>query len=426
MRTAPHRSNSVYDVREIRPEEIPWMLRRNIWTGMLGSTSMTLITGGVFFTVYCQRMGMQNYQFGVLSTLAYLMLPLSLFSASVEERFGQRKYPWFMLAMVSRLMLLPLALGMFMRINPWVIVALMVGVVSISRLITPLWESWAWAYIPSESFGRFTAKRNFWTTLFRTVVALGFAAVVDGTAPAGRLRLISAVFAGLLVVGIIDLLYHVQIPEPPRAAPPARSVTKFREAFRNWRLRNLLFAIAVWYFAVGIGGPFCLPYMMGELGFGDTILAAVVLAAGIPAIGTLLVLRLWGRLCDGRRPALVMSVCCLCWAVIPLMYFYARPGTAVGSLAVAWIIAGIFPAGYTVALPLMTRRLSGSEKTVPSALIYMGSSFGMMLGSGVGTLIVRTYGTPDVFLVSFAARVTAALVMFLLLVYHPAVQKRYV
>ena len=95
MATALHRSSSIYDVREIRPEEIPWMLRRNIWTGVLGSMSMTLMTSGMFFTVYCQRMGMQTYQFGVLSTLAYLMLPISLFSGCVEERFGQRKYPWF-------------------------------------------------------------------------------------------------------------------------------------------------------------------------------------------------------------------------------------------------------------------------------------------------------------------------------------------
>ena len=395
------------------------MLRRNIWTGVLGSVSMTFLMGGVFFTTYCQRMGMESYQFGVMSTLIYMMMPLSLLSASLEEWFGQRKYPWFILASMSRLVLIPLVLGFFMPLAPWVIVALLVGVVALARLCTPLWESWTWDYIPSETFGKFTARRNFWTTLARTVVAVGAGLAVHATEPSHRVQTISLFFGLLLVLGFIDLAYHVQIPEPPRQAPSSKGIRKFAEALRNRPFRNLLFSLGLWYFAIFLCSPFCIPYMTKELGFGRNLISAILLAHVLPAVGTLLALPLWGKIADRRHPGAILGTCCLFWASIPIFYYLAEPG-GVAALALAWGVAGIFPAGYMVVLPLLTRKLSGADKTMPAALVAVVVSLGAMSGSGVGTAIVHAGEVRDAFAVSFVARVTAALIMLFLLVARPA------
>ena len=54
----------------------------------------------------------------------------------------------------------------------------------------------------------------------------------------------------------------------------------------------------------------------------------------------------------------------------------------------------------------------------------MVAALGAMLGSATGTLIVKANGMPDVFAVSLVARVAGALVLFLLLVFLPAMQAR--
>lgn len=423
MASTLHPDHPLYEVRPVRGEEIPWMLKRNIWTGVLGSLSVTFLTNGVFFTAFCQQMGMRHYQFGILATLVSLTLPLSLFSAAIEEWFGQRKYPWFVLCMASRFLLAPLLLGYFVRFNPWIIVALVVGMMSISRLISPLWLSWTWDYIPSDSFGRFTAKRNFWITFWRAGVALGGAFLVHIMPAEHKLQVISVIFTGLLILGIIDLIYHVRIPEPPRETPSSRSLAKFLTALRNKPFRNLLFATGVWYFALFVGSPFCVPYMMEELGFESNFILATLLVYAVPAAGTLLTLPVWGKISDRARPGILMAICCLFWAFIPLFYYYAGPGNALTSLVGAWIIAGIFPAGYAVLQPLLTRRLSGPDKTMPSALLLMVASLGGVAGSTVGTFIVRTHPVNDAFMVSFVARLAGAFVVALLLVYAPLMKR---
>ena len=72
----------------------------------------------------------------------------------------------------------------------------------------------------------------------------------------------------------------------------------------------------------------------------------------------------------------------------------------------------------------MTSRLSGSDKTMPAALTAVAMSGGFALGSITGTLIVKAYGVQEVFLVTGAARVTGAFLVFLLLVVLPAAQRR--
>ncbi len=422
MASTLHPDHPLYEVREIEGHEVGWMLRRNIWTGVLGSLAITFLTKGVFFTAFCQQMGMQHYQFGILATLVSLTMPLSLFSSAIEEWFGQRKYPWFIFCMVSRFCLIPLVFGVFVNFNPWLIVGLVVTMMSMTRLIAPLWLSWTWDYIPSDTFGRFTARRNFWITFWRGAVAVGGATLIHFMPGESQLEVISAIFALLVTLGIIDLLFHVQIPEPPRSASSSRSLSKFMQAMRNVPFRNFLLTIALWHFALFIGAPFCVPYMMEDLGFGQNFLGATLLVYAVPAAGTLLTLPMWGKLADTKHAGLILTICLVCWAVIPLFYFFSTPQNAVWMLGSAWIIAGVFPAGYAVVQPLLTRKLSGEDKTMPSALLLMVAAGGGVAGSGVGTLIVHHYDVITAFGVSFATRVTAAL-LGALLVLGPHLRK---
>ncbi|MDP6438368.1 MAG: MFS transporter [Candidatus Brocadiia bacterium] len=428
MPTIFHPKHPAYTVRPISPRELPWMLRRNIWTGVLGAVAMGFLVGGPFFIAYCRNMGMTDEMFGWLTMLSTLMVLGSILAGALEEYFGHRKYPFFILAMASRIVLAPMLLGLFLTVSPGTIIAMVVASTALSQLSSPLWVSWVWDYVPRENLGRFWARRNMWATLGRMAVALAGAAAVRSVPDEHETQILCGIFALLLVAGIVDLLFHVHIPEPPRAAAPSRSLAKIREAFRNAPLRNLMLAVTLWHFALMISGPFSLPYMMGTLGFQkspDRLALATVLTVVVAGLSTMCSMWAAGRLCDKTDPRLVAVTCYFFWAVIPLFYFLAPPLAPVPIMVVSWTFTGMFPAAAGVAVTLLVERFSGADKTMPAALMtIMPLAVGATLGSVLGTLIVRYFGTRAAFGVSFAARSAVAFAIVLLLLYFPWRERR--
>jgi len=417
-----HPAHPEHAPRRLRPGEVRWMMGRNIWTGVLGNIGLMYMTGGVFFVAYCHEMGMEKYQFGVLRALSSLVVPLMLLSPAIEERCGRRKYPWFVLQLAGRFMLFPLVLGIFFRINPWMIVSLVGLYSALSSVGTALWQSWTWDYIPLAVYARFSARRTFWIRLTGTMFFVVAAAVVGLTQSDTLMRrqLLSAIFVLLFVLAILDIVFHVRIPEPHRRSRRAGTFAKFVEALKNVPFRNWLVLTAIWNFAVSLAGPFCMPYMMEELGFGDRLFMASVLTSLVPTIGALATLPLWGRLLDTRHTGRVVALCCAVWSLIPLLFFYATDSNAMWMMGAVWTISGIFPTAVTVAIPLITARLSGAEKTAPAALRLVLMSVGAASGAALGTLILRTYGVHHAFMASFAARMTVVFLMFLMLDVRPA------
>ena len=428
MQTIFHPRHPVYTVRPISPRELPWMLRRNIWTGVLGAVAMGFLVGGPFFIAYCRNMGMTDEMFGWLTTLSTLMVLGSILAGALEEYFGHRKYPFFILAMASRVVLAPMLLGLFLTVPPWTIIAMVVASTALSQLSSPLWVSWVWAYVPRENLGRFWARRNIWATLGRMAVALAGAAAVRSVSVEHQTQVLCGVFALLLVAGFVDLVFHVHIPEPPRTAAPSHSLAKIREVFHNGPLRNLMVAVTLWHFAMMISGPFSVPYMMGTLGFQkspEMLALATVLTIVVAGLSTMCALWASGRLCDRTDPRLVAVTCYFFWAAIPLFYFFASPRAPVPIMVVSWTFTGMFPAVAGVAVTLLVERFSGADKTMSAALMtIMPLAVGATLGSALGTLIVRYFGTRPVFGVSFVARTLAAFVILLLLVYYPWRERR--
>lgn len=422
MSSRRQRQLPLFEPREPGPDELPGILRRNIWTGVLGNVSVSYMTAGVFFAAYCKLQGMQPYQFGVLRALVAASSLLMLFSPGLEERFGRRKLPWFLLVLASRLVLLPLALGLALGISPAVIVLIVVVHACGAKAGSPLFLSWSWNYVPGHQAARFWARRTFWIKLARMAFGLAAGLAARQIAPPDQRTFLTAVFVFLLALGIADIVLHVRIPEPPRRAGPSGSLSKVADALKNAPFRNWLLVSALWSFAAGISGPFGVPYLYYKLGFEGKYLQVVLLSVVIPSVFSLAVLPMWGRLLDTRRPMVLIVICSAFWPLIPLLFFLApvgRPAAAFWFLAGAWAVAGVFPAAVAVARQAMTAQLCGVDKTMPAAVYWVGLAVGQSIGAWVGALVVREYDMRGVFFVSSAARAVVAFAMYLLLVYRP-------
>jgi len=364
-------------------------------------------------------MGMKQYQFGVLASLRAVTTAAMLFAPALQERFGQRKYPWFLLSLAARLALAPLLLGLFLRVSPWTIIVLVTAFAASANTAYALGQSWQWDYIPSEEFGHFVGRRSFWVSLTGAIFALGAACLVPQAGSPARVQVISAIFFILMATGMVGLFFHARIPEPPRRARPAGTLTKLRAALGDPTFRNWLVVMCLWNFGLAISGPFSVPYMMEGLGFKNRMAFATALSVALPAAGAVLAYRVWGRALDKRHPGKIVAVCFCFWAIIPLFYYLATPQNAPWLMGASWGIAGLFPAGVVLAVPLLTSRLSGRDKTMAVALIWVVMNFGRVIGSAFGAYVVRAHGPQAVFFVSLWVRLSAALLGFLLLVYRP-------
>ena len=408
-----------YRPRQLRAEEIPWMLHRNIWTGVLGELFYIYLTSGIYFTAFCQAMGMQDYQFGVLGALVALSTALMLFASLIEVKFGGRKYPWFVLSGISRACFFPFVLGFFVPLNPWLIIALYVFGMALARLGEPLWFSWVYGYVPSEMMGRFWARRSFWAVVGSCSFGLSAAILIRALPDEYTMQVITAAFALLIVGGMVDLYFHRQIPEGPRTATEHGALAKALATFKNASFRRWMIAVCSWSFAVCVSGPFCLPYMMKDLGFREDFLGAAVLVTILPAAGSLMTLRLWGKAADRWDPAKLVVVCYAVWASLPLFYWLADGPHTFLLLAVCWALAGVFPRAVFVLSSVLTPRLAGEDRTMPVAMLAVMASVGGACGSLVGTVIVKNFGIVQVFPASLVARYLAVFVVFFLIVYLP-------
>jgi len=307
-------------------------------------------------------------------------------------------------------------LGLAFPIAPWVILMVVTLYTALGSVGTPLWLSWTLDYVPMSVYARFFARRTFWINLCGMLFFLLAAWVVgfSVTGTAARRQLLSGVFVLLLVLGIVDLLFHVGIPEPPRKAPPARIKARIIEPLSSPTFRNWLLVTGIWDFTVGLSGAFGMPYMMTELGFSNRLLLASVMTSVVPTLCSLATLRLWGRLLDTRYTAPIMALGCGAWSVIPLLFYFATPENGVWMMGVVWVISGIFPAAVTLAQPLITARLSDLDKTTPAALRFVVASIGAAAGSAAGTIILRRWSVHHAFMASFVGRLAAALLMLFL------------
>jgi len=411
------RSHPAFQPREVSQDELGPVLRLNIALTVLGIPA-GYVAGGIFFTAFALSMGMTKSQFGALATALSLVGLMRLLSPAVQERVGSRKYAWFMLVSASRLVVLPFVLGMFLKLNPWLIVGLVVVRAGLASLAAPLWQSWTWDYVPQRSFASFWAKRKFWVRLAGTCFVLAAAFALDRIPGHYQRQALSCAFTAFIAIGLAQAVLHLRIPEPPAATRGMSSIGKLAEALRSGPFRNLLFLMAMWSFAASICAPFVSPYMLDDLGLRSRLLVAVALTQLVPTFCSLATLRLWGRALDSRHTREAVVVSAAFWAAIPLFYYLAtpdEPSFALTMLVAAAVLSGIFPWGFGLAKVLLTVRMSGADKTMPAALMAVVPGLGATLGAALGTFLVAAAGVRGVFIISMAARLVVAFAVWLLL-----------
>ncbi len=283
-------------------------LRVNIVAGSLGVVWWAIILG-MPMTMLLEALGASGFQMGAITTLLQVTMVLQIPGALIVDRLKGRKPYWFRINLVSRglWLVLPLLLVMFpghpARIAQAVL--LMVGIsAGLHSLAAAAWWSWMVDLVPDANRARFWGARQSWTVA-SYLAATGLAGYLldhfAGMGGAARWLGFEILLILAVVLGVVDVLVHGTIPEPPTSRTPAG--VPWQE--RLWRpltypdFRRLTLSMGVYTFSMGLVS-LGIVYLKRDFGVSYSQLSAITILANLGAIaigfgGGYLMQRIGGR-----------------------------------------------------------------------------------------------------------------------------------
>ena len=326
-------------------------MRRNFVAGALGCT-YGLIVFNFFQAGFARELGLTDVQFGYMSAIPMLVFPARLAGSFIVEQLGRRKKFFTVTVIISRLvwaviLYLPFLLVDVSPLRSWLFLLLLVVCYAVGVMAEPAWWSWMGDLIPESQRARFWSRRAIYVTVASIVPIVSVALAKDS---------ISVGFMGFAVVlgfavlcGVIDIVVHYGIPEPPMERPRQRlALRMLLEPTRDRRFRSFLLYNASWMFALSVMGQFGNRYMLETLEcqglpmrvFGLTLtggqytIVALIFALNI-MVGVL-GYSIWGMMVSryGSKP--VLQLCTLFAAFGSLPWLLVREGQSF-----AWNLAPI-------------------------------------------------------------------------------------
>ncbi len=427
----PAQRSGVFERRFIEARELPWIMRRHIFTGCLGTVWGTVSTG-LLFTWFGNTVGMTRFQWGLLGAVGAWVVLMQPVGALLASRWGCRKKVWFWFALLERLLRLLAVAGAFLAWraglpSAWVILVALVSLSAASgNLAAPVWWGWLATIIPREMQGTFWGRRDTGTSIAVIVVILPVTFFLDRIPAAVKPVAVLSALAAAGVVGILDTLLHVVIPEPPMPAEArAGSLDRVLKPVRDRRFRPWLVFIAAWNFGMSLGGSLCSLYFLDNLGLKDNLLGGAVALNVVGLVGSILSARRMGRLVDRWGSRRVLLIGHLGWALLPAIWLFATPRTAVFWLSLQNVVSGVFAtAANNAGLKLVTRFPPPEQSPMYMAVSSSTANIANGIGSLVAGVFLQVMGGwtapvgrltlsafPVLFMASFVLRLASALVL---------------
>jgi len=311
------------DGRRITARDARTGMRFNILAGSLGMAWFA-VGFSMPFTMLMEALGAGGLLIGLAATIRQSTMLLQIPGSLYAERLSARR------PFVVRMNLLQRAIWLLAAFIPliawqgrlsavWVLLGVVTVTSILAQLSTAPWHSWMADLVPAGLRGRFWARRQAFTMVAYLAATCAAGAILDrhaGGSPGGRpLRGFTVVFGFAALLGVIDILLHLKIPEPkPRPVPEdAGLLQRVAAPLKNREFRLLSLGMGVWFMAVSLAAQFGIVYLKRSFQVEYTHLALLAVCG---SISTLLASTLWGYVID-RIGARALAV--LLMAVAPLL-----------------------------------------------------------------------------------------------------------
>ena len=292
-------------------------VRHAMWhvtTAWVFGAAWMYITMGATLTRYAKLLGLPPFGYGVLAALPFAGALMQLPTSYVLARYGHRKRLLMTAGILSRLTWVLIALIPWVMPHAWWWPGLLVlrgGSSLAAHVMAPAVMSWFGDLVPRRIRGRYFSRRNQLGGLVGLITTLVVGQVLDafhGDGDAVMMRVASALLAAGGVLGIIDFLWLVPVPDVAhRPDRRQRLRTLLREPLADRDFRHFLGYTATMTLAMGFIGQFTWLYAFDVLRLNHT--AANVMLVAFPLVVWYFAVPAWGRLQDrlGCKPTLEIA-----------------------------------------------------------------------------------------------------------------------
>ena len=316
------------DGRIMDAPEVFRALKISTIAGSLGMAWFA-ICFGVPITMLMEALSGTGVAIGLIVTIQQLAMLIQVPSALFFESMPSRKKLWGILAVIHRLFwFIPAFVPFLFSDTPSVAATAILAAIAASAVIGqvcgPMWQGWMADLIPEKISGRFWGIRQSIVTV-SFLVATGFSGWIldlfpDPRKPGGSYTGFTIVFSIAAVLGVVDILVHLLVPEPRHGTYRKHVdlldlMDRIVAPLKNPDFRWMTFSLSLWYLAFGIIGSFGMVYLRREFNFSYTELSMLAVSA---SIGPVLCGILNGYIVDkiGAR-----TFCAILMFAVPLMSF---------------------------------------------------------------------------------------------------------
>jgi MFS family permease len=320
------------------------------WASLVGA-----LYGGVILVGFALELGATPFIIGVLAAIPFLAQVAQLPAIALVERVRQRRKISVIAVLVSRSVILSLALIPFMGDASAQLAALVMAQLAITLLGSIggcSLNSWMHQLLQNEPLGDLFSRRLFWSTVLASLGALIAGQMVQHWPFGERLQAYSVAFALAGAAGYVSTHYLASVPEPQmsRRGPPVPVLAMIRSPFRDANFRKVIVFMGSWNFASNLAAPFITVYLLRQLGYPLGTVTTLWIAS---QVANALTMYLWGRLSDRLSNKAILAVAlpayfgclvALAFTAIPTMHALTLPllyvihmvmGAAAGGIGLA-------------------------------------------------------------------------------------------
>jgi MFS family permease len=320
----------------------------SIVAGGSGALFLTVCNNQPIFNVYMLNyLGVSPELLGLLLGCMQLAGVLQLVSIVAYSLLPRRKALWMAGHLIHRLAGLAVAASAALFASgagraPAAILVSVAMIVSWTamNLTSAGWMSWMADLVPAETRGSFFLKRS---AVFQAVTVVWFflaSVLLDLFPEASRAWAYGIIFGAGAVGGVLDILLHLAIPEPPRAARPRFTPAEFITPLRDRNFLRYSTSIGLAVLALVFASPFQAPYVTSPEAVGAANVWLGIMTV-ISQLTWVAIAPLWGFVMDryGRKPVVFLGFLV---GLGTLGYVFLTPGDYVYVLPLLSLAVGFF------------------------------------------------------------------------------------
>jgi MFS family permease len=342
--------------------------------------------GGAAFTKFAVKLGIDDFKYGIILTLAILGSVIQLpFSFNIENS-GKRKLIFLAAGFIHRLLYIPIALiPLFVSSSNknliFVSIALLIMVSSAANSVVGVaFSSWMGSLIPLRIRGRYFSKRMMIYTISGALSGLIIGQYIDRF---DSLTSYTLLFIAVALFGAADIFCFIFIKDPPVETTEKQSIKTLKEPLRDKNYLKLIISVSLWNFGINLPTPFLFMFMIKQLNM--SLFSIYLLSQFVSNVATILFVRYIGKAIDkyGNRPVAIISAFFI--SVIPFLWCFATPYNYYIIMPIASLITGIFWPGFEMSFINLSIWLA--PKKYRTSYLANYSMFTSVVGIGLSYLL---------------------------------------